>query len=113
MVSTLIMGLLAAAPFVLCAPRPQGEGSIPAPTVNNMTMFGTGCPIGAGGISQVSHGGPPVFAFREWGLSLPNTDTGVGTADAASKWCNEEIWLGNGPVGMRLRIAAVTVSGWA
>lgn len=116
MLPTLFLGL-ALAPLATCAPRPQGEGAGPIspPTVNNMTMFGTGCPIGAGGISQVTRDGTPVFAFREWGLVLPDPDLEAEerSETAVSKWCNEEITLGNGPVGMRLRIAAVTVGGWA
>ena len=76
-----------------------------------MTMFGTGCPIGGAGISQVTAGGTPVFVFREWGLVLPSPES--ATAEAVSKWCTEEIQLGNGPVGMRLRIGSVTVGGWA
>lgn len=108
-----VWGLALLLPLVAAAPQggpPPGAPPVP-PTVNNMTMFGTGCPIGGGAISQVTRNNTPVFVFREWGIVLPSEESEeTGTS---FKWCNEDIILGNGPVGMRLRIAGVTVGGWA
>lgn len=108
-----VWGLAHLLPLVAAAPQggpPPGAPAVP-PTVNNMTMFGTGCPIGGGAISQVTRNNTPVFVFREWGIVLPSEESEeTGTS---FKWCNEDIILGNGPVGMRLRIASVTVGGWA
>lgn len=99
----------------LAAPLPQTLTPIPADSpsvhVNNMTTYGTGCPIGGGPIAQATKDGRPIFAFTEWGLSLPDPDS--ETPGAAEKWCSEEIDLGGGPVGMRMRIESVTVSGFA
>lgn len=77
-----------------------------------MTTYGTGCPIGGGPVAQATKDGRPIFAFTEWGLSLPD-DADPETPGAAEKWCSEEIDLGGGPVGMRMRIESVTVSGFA
>ncbi|KAK0747046.1 hypothetical protein B0T18DRAFT_326443 [Schizothecium vesticola] len=97
------------------APSPQTLTPIPPDStsvhVNNMTTYGTGCPIGGGPIAQATKDGRPIFAFTEWGLSLPDPDS--ETPGAAEKWCSEEIDLGGGPVGMRMRIESVTVSGVA
>ncbi|KAK3323177.1 hypothetical protein B0T19DRAFT_442675 [Cercophora scortea] len=95
----------------LVASSPQTEPPTIAPTVQSLNMFGPGCPIGAGGIVQQIRNDTPVFLFTEWGLALPDVDD--NTKDTVSKWCTEEISLANGPVGMQVRIATVTVSGWA
>lgn len=73
-------------------------------------MSGPGCPVGAGGLIQQIRNGTPVFLFTEWNLALPGKGDPV-TQD--SKWCTEQIQLANGPVGMQLRIATITVGGWA
>jgi hypothetical protein len=75
-----------------------------------MTVYGTGCPIGAGPISQSTKSGAPVFVFREWGLSLPDDDETPGEKE---KFCVEQITLGDGPVGMQLRVKSITIGGWA
>ncbi|KAK3361311.1 hypothetical protein B0T24DRAFT_539442 [Lasiosphaeria ovina] len=94
-------------------PQPQTTPP-PAPSVRNMTMFGPGCPIGAGGLVQQMRDGTPVFVFAEWALALPAVDDATGKQVAeVSKFCTEEITLADGPVGMQLRIATVSVSGWA
>ncbi|KAK0641806.1 hypothetical protein B0T16DRAFT_420552 [Cercophora newfieldiana] len=89
---------------------PPPPPSSTAVTVRNMTVYGTGCPIGAGPISQQTKAGAPVFVFREWGLSLPDEDETPGEAD---KFCVEQITLGDGPVGMQLRVKSITIGGWA
>lgn len=98
----------------LATPLPQTLTPSPSTSVlvNNMTTYGTGCPIGGGPIAQATKDGRPIFAFTEWGLSLPD-DADPETPGAAEKWCSEEIDLGGGPVGMRMRIESVTVSGFA
>ncbi|KAM7193639.1 protein of unknown function (DUF4360) domain containing protein [Naviculisporaceae sp. PSN 640] len=99
----LLSGLLSLFP-VLSTALPQGPPAGVSPTVQSMTMSGPGCPVGAAGTSQHLVDGRPVFLFPEWNLALPET---------ANKWCTEEIQLVNGPVGMQLRIATITVGGWA
>lgn len=112
-----LLHLLPLLPLSLSAPSPSPQTLTPTPGdttsvhVNNMTTYGTGCPIGGGPIAQATKDGRPIFAFTEWGLSLPDADS--ETPGAAEKWCSEEIDLGGGPVGMRMRIESVTVSGFA
>ncbi len=107
------LGLLAlVAPLANCAPNPQG-GAPPfqPPSVQNLTLWGTGCPIGGAAIIQQTRNNTPVFVLNEWALSLPDPEG--GSNEAAAKWCNQEMSLRNGPTGMRLRIANVVVGGWA
>ncbi|KAK3390681.1 hypothetical protein B0H63DRAFT_519893 [Podospora didyma] len=108
--SSLFLLTTTLTPLVASLPQGGGGQSPPAPTVQNMTMWGTGCPIGAGGLVQQMRNNTPVFVFSEWGLSLPDPET---TSTSVSKFCTEAISLANGPVGMQLRIATVSVSGWA
>ncbi|KAK1829759.1 hypothetical protein QBC39DRAFT_222754, partial [Podospora conica] len=108
--------VLLLAPLALALPSPQTLNPIAPETsvhVNNMTTYGTGCPIGGGPIAQQTKDGRPIFAFTEWGLSLPSADADAEEPGVAEKWCSEEIDLGGGPVGMSLRIESVTVSGFA
>ncbi|KAK3353815.1 hypothetical protein B0T25DRAFT_632177 [Lasiosphaeria hispida] len=93
-------------------PAPQADTPGP-PSVQNLTMWGTGCPIGGGAISQRSKDGAPIFVFGEWGLALPNPEPESQDQQAVDKFCTEEISLANGPPGMQLRIASITVGGWA
>lgn len=109
-----ILSLLSLFPTLSTSlPQPQGGGP-PAvsPTVQNLTMSGSGCPIGAGGLVQQIRNGTPVFLFTEWNLALPNT-ADASNKNQHAKWCTEQIQLANGPVGMQLRIATVSVGGWA
>ncbi|KAM7212334.1 protein of unknown function (DUF4360) domain containing protein [Rhypophila decipiens] len=95
---------------------PQGSGPPPgvSPTMQSMSMSGPGCPAGASGTAQHLVDGRPVFLFPEWNLALPEKAGPVTTAaNEDSKWCTESIQLVNGPVGMQLRIASITVGGWA
>ncbi|KAK4182617.1 hypothetical protein QBC35DRAFT_356339, partial [Podospora australis] len=102
---------LAMLPILGAVALPQAQPPV-APNIKNLTMWGTGCPIGAAGQVTGTRGETPVFSFVEWGLSLPNTDDPEAPG-TASKFCTEEITLSNGPVGLQLRIESVTVSGWA
>ncbi|KAK3312313.1 hypothetical protein B0H66DRAFT_644554 [Apodospora peruviana] len=98
-------------PLSSALPQSQAGGTPPtvSPTVQSLTMSGPGCPIGAGGLVQQMRNNTPVFLFTEWGLALPNTaDDGQD-----AKWCTEQIQLANGPARMQLRIATVSVGGWA
>ena len=96
----------------LASALPQGGGGAGAvnPTVDSLVMSGPGCPLGSGGIVQQMRNNTPVFLFPEWSLRLPDADT---NATSVSKFCNEQISLGNGPVGLQVRIATVSVSGYA
>lgn len=106
-----VFSLLSLSSLATCFP--QGTPPPPPPTavtVKNMTMYGTGCPVGGAGISQTTKGGAPVFTFLEWGLSLPGEEP---TPWEYEKWCVEQITLGDGPVGQRLRVASITIAGYA
>ncbi|KAK0742069.1 hypothetical protein B0T21DRAFT_408915 [Apiosordaria backusii] len=83
-----------------------------SPNIQNLTMWGTGCPVGAAGVISEIRKGTPVFNFSEWGLALPNADDPANEA-TAYKFCTEEMTLNNGPVGFQVRIETVTVFGWA
>jgi hypothetical protein len=82
------------------------------PSVNSLTMIGPGCPIGSGGQATEVQGGTPVFLFTEWGLNLADADKS-SDMPSVDKFCQENISLGNGPPGYQVRIAAVTLRGWA
>jgi len=101
--------LLSLSSLATCLPQ-TAPPAPPAVTVKNMTVYGTGCPIGGGPVSQQTKAGAPVFVFREWGLSLPDTDETPGEAE---KFCVEQISLGDGPVGMQVRVKSITIGGWA
>ncbi|KAK4205087.1 hypothetical protein QBC40DRAFT_65801 [Triangularia verruculosa] len=90
---------------------PQGQPPA-SPNIQNLTMWGTGCPIGAAGLISGVRNGTPIFSFSEWRLSLPNVDDPENEA-TVSKFCTEEMTLNNGPVGLQVRIETVTVTGWA
>lgn len=92
------------------APQDQGPGPVISPTVDSMTMLGSGCPLGSGGIVREMRNNTPVFLFDEWNLNLADAEAGTTTV---SKFCTEEISLGHGPQGYQVRIAAITVAGWA
>jgi hypothetical protein len=81
-------------------------------TVDSMTMVGSGCPIGAGGLVTEVREGLPVFMFTEWNLDLTESESNTTTA-SVDKFCQEEMKLSKGPLGMQFRIGAVSVSGWA
>lgn len=111
---TLIMALnlLSLAPllgYAFALPQSQPSAS---PNIQNLAMWGTGCPLGAAGLMSGVRNGTPIFSFSEWGLVLPNVDD-PESETTASKFCTEEITLNNGPVGFQLRIETVTVGGWA
>jgi hypothetical protein len=94
---------------------PGGPGGGPpsvAPTVDSLTMVGPGCPLGAGGLVQEVRNGTPVFLFTEWNLDLKEADP-AAEVPVVDKFCQETIKLGNGPVGMQVRISQVTIGGWA
>ena len=95
----------------IATPQPQTSTATPQikPTVDNMTMYGTGCPIGSGGMVREMRNNTPVFLFPDWALSLsaPDADGSV------SKFCTEEITLGNVPAGQQVRLARLQVGGWA
>ncbi|KAB5550804.1 hypothetical protein GE09DRAFT_1222629 [Coniochaeta sp. 2T2.1] len=91
-------------------PQDQGSGPVISPTVESMTMIGSGCPLGTGGIVREIRNNTPVFLFSEWGLDLAEAEPG---ATVVSKFCSEVIELGNGPPGYQVRIATVSVGGWA
>ncbi|KAK3988272.1 hypothetical protein QBC44DRAFT_269361, partial [Cladorrhinum sp. PSN332] len=111
-ISLVSMSLLAAAvvflPMVFSLPQSAPPSP---PNIASLSMYGTGCPIGAGGLISTIRNETPVFTFAQWGLSLPSSSSPSDTA--VSKFCTEEIGLTNGPVGMQLRIETVTVMGWA
>lgn len=104
-----------------CAPLSPRDMPPVAPTVDSMSMTGPGCPIGSAGIVQEMRNGTPVFLFAEWGLSLADPDgtsspvgaTPGNSMTSVSKFCNEEISLGNGSPGWQVRISAMQVGGWA
>ena len=99
MLSELLVSLLLW-PLVACLPQ-GGGGGVPAPTVNNLTMYGTGCPLSGGALAQQTRNDTPVFLFSEWNLAVPASEGSSSDSDgSASKWCNEDISLGNSPVGM-------------
>ena len=97
------------------------------PTVDSLVMSGPGCPLGAGGLVREMREGTPVFLFTEWNLSLaPGSPAGDAPASSVapppatensitsvSKWCSEEISLGNGAPGWQVRIGTVSVGGYA
>lgn len=89
---------------------PQSTAPPSPPNIASLSMYGTGCPVGAGGMIGSIRGETPVFNFAEWGLSLPGAEA---PTNQVSKFCTEEMGLTNGPVGMQLRIDTVTVMGWA
>lgn len=101
---------LALSSCLQAAPQDQGPGPVISPTVDSMTMLGSGCPLGSGGIVREIRNNTPVFLFDEWDLNLADAEAGTTTV---SKFCTEEISLGNGPQGYQVRIAAITVAGWA
>ncbi|KAK4172097.1 hypothetical protein QBC36DRAFT_338654 [Triangularia setosa] len=99
--------------FLLGSTSALPQAQPPAsPNIQNLTMWGTGCPIGAAGLISEIRNGTPVFSFVEWGLALPNTNDPENET-TTSKFCTEEMTLNNGPVGFQVRIETVTVSGWA
>ncbi|KAK0732121.1 hypothetical protein B0H67DRAFT_477783 [Lasiosphaeris hirsuta] len=113
--TTLLRALALFLPLARALPAPQADTPGP-PSVQNLTMWGTGCPIGGGAISQRSKDGAPIFVFGDWSLALPSPDEPDSQKNqqlAVDKFCTEEISLANGPPGMQLRIASITVGGWA
>ena len=115
--SVLAQASLMGAAFALPQGGPPGgpAGGPPAgvqPTVVGMNMFGPGCPMGAGGTVQQIQNGTPVFLFPEWNLTLSDADPKLAKP-SVDKFCQETISLANGPVGMQVRIATVSVGGWA
>ncbi|KAB5576126.1 hypothetical protein GE09DRAFT_1215844 [Coniochaeta sp. 2T2.1] len=100
--------------FFLChgeaLPQDQGSGPVISPTVDSMTMTGSGCPLATGGIVREIRNNTPVFLSSEWGLDLAEAEPG---ATVVSKFCSEVIELGNGPLGYQVRIATISVGGWA
>ncbi|CAP70169.1 uncharacterized protein PODANS_3_2688 [Podospora anserina S mat+] len=108
----MALNLLSLAPllgYAFALPQSQPSAS---PNIQNLAMWGTGCPLGAAGLMSGVRNGTPIFSFSEWGLVLPNVDD-PESETTASKFCTEEITLNNGPVGFQLRIETVTVGGWA
>ncbi|KAK4644125.1 hypothetical protein QC761_302688 [Podospora bellae-mahoneyi] len=95
--------------YAFALPQSQPPAS---PNIQNLAMWGTGCPLGAAGLMSRVRNGTPIFSFSKWGLVLPNVDD-PESETTASKFCTEEITLNNGPVGFQLRIETVTVGGWA
>ncbi|KAK0670319.1 hypothetical protein QBC41DRAFT_96496 [Cercophora samala] len=95
--------------YASALPQAQPPAS---PNIQNLTMWGTGCPVGAAGLISEIRKGTPVFSFSEWGLVLPNTED-PDHETTSSKFCTEEMTLNNGPVGFQVRIETVRVSGWA
>ncbi|CAI4217157.1 unnamed protein product [Parascedosporium putredinis] len=86
-------------------------------------MFGTGCPTGGGqGVGVGAVDGTPIFGFSEWGLDLADLDVPLSEDEIAAgleppteveKFCVEEMKLGGGPPGYKVRVPAVTVGGVA
>ncbi len=101
----------------LAAPQPQSSTPPPPPiqpTVDNMTMYGSGCPIGSGGMVREMRNNTPVFLFPDWSLSLASDAGANGSGGGSvSKFCTEEISLGNAPPGFQVRLSTVSVSGYA
>ena len=98
---------------------PAGSAGGTGPGGSNMvadsiTMVGTGCPVGAGGVVQEVREGTPVFTFTEWNLALADASAPTeGAVASVEKFC-QEIWkLSSGPTGMQYRIGTVTIEGWA
>lgn len=119
----LAFAALLATAFGLMVPRADPPSQ---PTVDSLTMSGPGCPLGAGGLVREIRNGTPVFLFTEWNLSLasgaqggdaPATSTPATPVEnsitSVSKWCSEEINLGNGAPGWQVRIKTVSVGGYA
>jgi hypothetical protein len=82
------------------------------PTVDSMTMIGPGCPIGSGGMATEIRNSTPVFMFTEWYLNLADADL-TAEYPSVSKFCQETINLAHATPGYQVRIAAVTIGGWA
>jgi hypothetical protein len=109
--SALTLAFVAMAGLALALPQAGVEEPI-KPAVDNMTMHGPGCPIGTVGIVREFRDNIPVIAFPGWGLSLEEAEKD-DKGRSVSKFCTEELLLSHVPAGKRLRIASVTVSGWA
>ena len=77
------------------------------PTVASLSMRGTGCPIGGGGIGTGAIDGTPVFSFLQWTLDLASE----GENGRVEKYCVQDMQLENGPPGYQVRVSAVTVRG--
>lgn len=76
------------------------------PTVAHLSMRGTGCPIGGGGIGTGAINGTPVFSFLQWTLDLSEGEDG-----RVEKSCVQDMQLENGPPGYQVRVSEVTVRG--
>ena len=121
------MSLLSLAPILFLLPTLTTAQDPPPifPTLDSLNMLGTGCPLGGGGIGAGAVNGTPVFKFTMWNLNLADLDSedsdSAGEdpddenrpANSVEKFCVEEMQLGGGPPGYRIRIPAVTVSGVA
>ncbi|PKS11781.1 hypothetical protein jhhlp_001074 [Lomentospora prolificans] len=115
--SLLALASLAFLPLI------SAQAEIPVfPTLNSLSMFGTGCPTGGGqGIGAGAVNGTPVFKFPEWNLDLADLDAepsegeeeDTEPATSVEKFCIEEMQLGGGPPGYQIRVPKVTVGGIA
>ena len=74
------------------------------PTVASLSMYGTGCPIGGGGIATGADRGTPIFSFPQWTMDL-------ATEGEADKFCVMDFQLEHGPPGYQVRLAAISVWG--
>jgi len=108
--------LLATASFSQATPaswQPLADAPpLISPTIDAINMTGPGCPIGNAGVLRDMHNNTPIFAFSAWGMDL-NDKASLDENLEASKFCAEEIHLGQGPKGYQVRVANVTVRGYA
>ncbi|SPO01562.1 uncharacterized protein DNG_04235 [Cephalotrichum gorgonifer] len=88
-------------------PLTAAQAEIPSrPTVDSMSMIGTGCPVGGAGIGTGAVNGTPIFSFPRWTLDLSS-----GEETDTEKYCIQKMQLANGPAGYQVTVAALTVGG--
>jgi len=77
-----------------------------------MTSYGPGCPVGSPAIIREFRDNVPVVSYPDWGLSLTEAEAD-GAGKSVSKFCSQEITLSHIPSGTLVRLASVTVAGYA
>jgi len=97
------------------APSPQADAPAQTrPTIDNMTSYGPGCPVGSPAIIKEFRGSAPVVSFPDWGLSLAEAEVAEdGSGKSMSKFCTQQITLSHIPSKMAIRLESVTVAGHA